>query len=193
MNELLPNAESYPGVPKIMESFGGKLPLQPKAEIAERLRGLGFNVPNIFPDLESALSAGGLLYARSEHPAELAYSGISDSYLINPNVHGLVNRVRTLQTRLGSYSQELGIGYRAASEWYRVAYEGEFGYSPSKELLEEFGKAHSLSYWEYAEGTNFLIARDAGGSKRYYIKPINRNADFCPGVLVNDGEVVIRI
>lgn len=161
--------------------------MQPKAEIA---RAIGS--PEIYPDLVTANASSERFIARSEHPCELSYSGLTGSYDSAKHasiIEELDKLFRDPNRTFDDFTtmQRPGRnGFIQANWWRYLAFGG--GYDTSE--TDDFVRQQSFSYWRYVEGNNLYMIEDSGRQGRYYVGKINGS----PGLaIIQDGNVTEKI
>jgi hypothetical protein len=192
-----------PGIAPIEAHFGG-LPGQPKRAFAEYAGSAGFHQAEIFSDINAALNSGEPIVARSEHPAELLYSGLGESHFYFPEGrprqrNDFVDRLRQLAETLNDpdrtyYSLCEGgllgrMGYIEAERW-RAEAAGVAGISSTQEDRNAFADQHSLSYWAVAPGDNMFMVGDSGRPGRYFVGNMTGDKDL---VIIDGEEIAERL
>ncbi|HEX8227135.1 MAG TPA: hypothetical protein VF572_04690 [Candidatus Saccharimonadales bacterium] len=182
-----------------IESVFGDVPMQPKRTLIEYAGEVGINVPEIFSCLDDALDSGLHIIARSEHPGELYYSGLTDSYTHSPSNPGrrdtAADQLRQLDDTLHDDERTLGsmtkmkqlgrYGFIKAERWRAEASTGEY----DRDAADEFARMHSLSYWPAVEGDNIFMVEDSAKAGRFYAGKINRQKEV---VVIDNGEITYR-
>lgn len=169
------------GVSEIIEYLGGH-PQRPKVEIAQAVAEYGVPIPRLFEGLDNAISSGVAFVARSEHPAELYYSGLCSSVKIDPGdedterTHEWLDELRIQQAALDDPNRSYDSltardipgrrGYIDA-EWWRYLAEPDAGLH--SDSTEAFARDHALSYWQMEQGYNRYMIEDSGRPGRYYV------------------------
>ncbi|MBP9667340.1 hypothetical protein KBD87_00840 [Candidatus Saccharibacteria bacterium] len=178
------------GVQPIIDYLGHH-PMRPKEEIARALAELGFKIPYIFDDFDSAVRSGEKFIARSEGPDELFHSGLKVS-ITNDGNHEHHARTAALAAAVAdpsrSYHTLTADGnpmrdlVRRSDGWARII-KNVTGVDYDR---DELARAHGFSYWKVADGNVMYIIADSGREGRYYIGGSKSNPFFAE---IEDGTI----